>query len=68
MNEYFTDIKLLPVCNCGHIIDDLYVVESIEGVDGMKHAEVNFVPSRCQSCGKIFEKIIYDRRIFKELN
>ena len=67
MNEYFTDIRLLPVCSCGHIIDDLYVVESVEkGPFDMHHAEVNFVPSRCPGCGKIFERIIYDRNLFKE--
>ena len=67
MNEYFTDIKLLPVCSCGHIVDDLYAVESVEkGPLDMKHTTVSFVPSRCPGCGKKIKSIIYDRRIFKE--
>lgn len=66
MDEYFTELTLLPVCNCGHIIDNLYVEESIEERYGMKNVKVNFVPSLCPNCGRIFERIIYDRRLFKE--
>ena len=66
MNEYFTDIRLLPVCSCGHIIENLYVEEIVEGRDGMRHKMINFVPSICPNCGRIFERIIYDRNLFKE--
>ena len=57
MDEYFTELTLLPVCNCGHIIDNLYVEESVEERYGMKNVKVNFVQANVRTVEECLKEL-----------
>lgn len=67
MDDIFTEIELLPVCNCGHIIENLYAEEEVVGELGRLHKTINFVPSQCPNCGKFFKSMKWSKRIIAEV-
>ena len=57
-------LKMLPVCECGEIIRDIYAVESFDRHDGYRTKEVHFMPVCCPFCGTEIKGISIDNKYF----
>lgn len=58
-----TTLRLLPVCECGHIIDGL-IIDQIVDTDGWKSIRP-FAPDRCPNCNKVIESLTIDTNYLK---
>lgn len=58
-------LKMLPVCECGEIIRDIYAVEQFWKDDGgYRHKKVGFSPVCCPFCGNTIEGISIENKYF----
>lgn len=58
-----TTVKLLPVCECGHIIRNLEINQT-ESWCGFEY-NVPFTPSVCPNCHQIIESMTIDGQFIK---
>lgn len=58
-----TSVHMLPVCECGQIISDLYAeVPDIEPPNRFKYPSIFFYPPRCPNCGRYIKEIQIDEK------
>ena len=66
MEDYYTRLKLLPVCSCGYIFTDGVVIRKdintveYKGVkDIMKYPSYSIEPNICPNCKRVIECVEY---------
>lgn len=58
MDKYTTTLKMLPVCECGHIFEDgIVLYKDIAEINNLKHAINRIDPPYCPSCKRKIECI-----------
>lgn len=66
MNDGVT-LKLLPVCECGHVFTKLKIKEAKCNINKKNYyARHIIIPYQCPNCGKIIEDILVDTNIFED--
>lgn len=63
VNSYTTTVRMLPVCECGQIIDDLMLevyIDEIEFEPGYKYSKYSFHPAKCPNCRKYIDCLQVD--------
>ena len=61
--DYTTTVRMMPVCNCGHIfVRGLVYHESIEEANGapVKYKRGCFTPMNCPMCNRYIESVECD--------
>lgn len=68
MEKYITKLKMLPVCNCGHIFrDGIVVYKKILKTNGIKYPEYSIEPNMCPNCKKKIECIEHYHYMVEEI-
>lgn len=63
------EIQLKPVCECGHVFDNIHVTKHVEDIGGQFAVMgTTFEPSTCPNCKRKIKSVICDTLIVEQSN